>query len=90
MTLKHLAIDLLVTVAIMAVAYFAIVLTADSLRGILRDRALDREEECVTIIERTGALLQVMGAECALPSHNAAGGYIAACGALPGMVGDDC
>jgi hypothetical protein len=24
------------------------------------------------------------------PSHNAAGGYIDACGELPGLVGDDC
>ncbi len=25
-----------------------------------------------------------------LPSHNAAGGYIDACGDLPGTLGDDC
>ena len=25
-----------------------------------------------------------------VPSHNAAGGYIDACGDLPGLVGDDC
>jgi hypothetical protein len=24
------------------------------------------------------------------PSHNAQGGYIEACGDLPGMLGDDC
>jgi len=24
------------------------------------------------------------------PNHNAAGGYIPACGELPGLVGDDC
>lgn len=26
----------------------------------------------------------------ATPHHNAAGGYIEACGDLPGLVGDDC
>jgi hypothetical protein len=26
----------------------------------------------------------------ARPTHNAAGGYIDACGELPGLVGDDC
>jgi hypothetical protein len=26
----------------------------------------------------------------ATPSHNAQGGYIEACGELPGMLGDDC
>lgn len=24
------------------------------------------------------------------PSHNAAGGYVEACGELPGLIGDDC
>jgi hypothetical protein len=24
------------------------------------------------------------------PSHNAAGGYVDACGDLPGLLGDDC
>lgn len=29
-------------------------------------------------------------ATCDRPSHNARGGYIDACGELPGMIGDDC
>jgi hypothetical protein len=29
-------------------------------------------------------------AECQHGGHNAAGGYIEACGELPGMLGDDC
>lgn len=29
-------------------------------------------------------------AGCATPTHNKHGGYIDACGDLPGMVGDDC
>jgi len=29
-------------------------------------------------------------ASCATPSHNPAGGYIDACGDLPGLLGDDC
>lgn len=45
-------------------------------------------------------LVALAGALCAtavmvpvvasVPSHNASGGYIDACGDLPGMVGDDC
>ena len=37
---------------------------------------------CVTLI--------VQLASMDAPSHNAHGGYIDACGDLPGLVGDDC
>lgn len=37
------------------------------------------------------ALLLLSLSACAsAPSHNDAGGYIDACGDLPGLLGDDC
>jgi hypothetical protein len=37
----------------------------------------------------TFAMLRTLGAE-EVGTHNALGGYRDACGALPGLVGDDC
>ena len=46
---------------------------------------------CVASLVTLGAMIALYlqrGADP--PTHNAAGGYIEACGDLPGMVGDDC
>ena len=34
--------------------------------------------------------IMLAGTGCAASSHNARGGYVDACGQLPGMIGDDC
>jgi septal ring factor EnvC (AmiA/AmiB activator) len=40
--------------------------------------------------KQIAALQQQLTERTSIPTHNNVGGYIAACGALPGMVGDDC
>jgi hypothetical protein len=53
-----------------------------------RARDLARARVLVLALALVAALAVAVLVGCS--THNAAGGYVPACGQLPGMVGDDC
>lgn len=45
---------------------------------------------CIALLGFAIALVTCTDPPTDLPSHNARGGYVDACGDQPGMIGDDC